>query len=127
MANANPEEQAKVKAAETAQIAACKAALEPLANIMAPDETAGEKRRINRCGNQAVITDAHIEEARKVRAKPTATLKECREALKPLASLPTDFRVEDKTAPLYKFKGLDGAMFPISIHDIETARQLSQG
>ncbi len=123
--------ETKPTARDRTAIDECKSAMQPLANLAVPDPASDPTTKsipatykINRCGQQAEITPAHIEEARACIADATATLDRCRKALKPLANLPKDFRVTDSQQVIYSFRGRDGKYLGICNAQIDRARQL---
>ena len=128
------EDKTAQKAAEKEQIELCRKALEPLARISPKgDRRAVDKEkegdgpqftgryRITRLRRSVEITAAEIEAAVKCREADT-TLAACRNALKPLAKLPQDPRVEDENQALYVFDGADGRPVPITNKMIESAQ-----
>jgi hypothetical protein len=118
-------------------IEACRAALEPLARISPKgDRRAVDKEkegntpaftgqhRINRCRREVVITAADIEAAITCREGDT-TLAACRNALRPLARLPQDLRVEDDDLAIYSFEGANGNPVPITNRMLMRAAELA--
>jgi len=115
-------------------MAQCREALEPLAAMKRPNPAADEvthsipdRWRFHRCGQQHTITAGDIDRARAVRADPAASLSACQAALRPLAGIPTDFRVRDLEAPLYSVLLETGGYRAVTTADIVRARQLAAG
>lgn len=132
-------------AEEQETVAACQAALAPLARI----DPKGERRsgdplakdaealwtgryRLSRCHVTTEITAADIALARAVVAgrvgdPPHAvTLADCRAALRPLARLPVDSRVEKPGVPIFAFPADGGGNAPVELTnaDIQKAKDL---
>lgn len=130
------EDKVAVKAAEKEQIEACRKALEPLARISPKGERRAHDKekegetpqfmgryQIARCRRTAIITAADIEAAKKCR-EGQPSLVECQKALRPLAKLPQDLRVEDDHVAIYVFADDEGAPVPITNAMIEAATKL---
>jgi len=132
------DEKAAQKAAEKELIEACRKALEPLARISPRGERRAHDKekdgespqftgqyRITRFpGRKAktvVITAADIEAAVKC-CEGETTLAACRNALRPLAKLPQDPRVEDDNVTIYSFADVEGNPVPITNAMIEAAQ-----
>lgn len=114
------------RASEAALIARCKAALAPLAAIAKPgNEKVGpgtpQVLRFNRAGQESLITSDDIERARRCIGDPAASVADCQAALRPLASLPRDFTILDKSQVVFAPMGRETTNVPISLATIEEA------
>jgi hypothetical protein len=129
------------KEKEAGQIAACVdvlavfAAISPSGEKIAyrgrEDEEPDPKKlfsgvyNIRRGGRQVQITSADIAAAEKVvKNRSSATLEDCRKALRPFAKLNEDTRVEDPATPILAFPGVDGQAIPITNAMIVKVRDL---
>jgi hypothetical protein len=131
-----------IEVAEQEQLEQCRAALLPLARISpqgdrvavhknddgttTPPSAFTGRYTVCRCKRTRTITAADIDAA--VNALlPAATLAAGQQALRPLAQLPVDLRVEEPEAPIFVFPGSDGNLVPITNAMIERAQALVDG
>jgi hypothetical protein len=125
------------KAAEQQEVAAIKAALEPLARISpqgqrraapvtegVPAEFTGSYQ-ITRGRRTVTLTGAEIRAARACLAQAEVTVAACRSALRPFARLPRHPDAADDSAA-YEFAGDDGQPVTITNRMIDQAAELSE-
>lgn len=135
MAKTDPE-----KEKEAGQVAACVEVLAVFAQINPRGEKIARQAKegddadqgtfsgvynVRRSGRQVQIASADLMAAEKVcKNRATATLDDCRKALKPFAKLNEDSRVEDPNTPILAFPGVDGRAVPITNAMIVKIRDL---